>query len=163
MRRILLATLLTVTLTACSRQPALTNTRPSAEALAEAVLEGLARSDREDLEALALSEEEFREHVWPELPAARPERNLPFSYVWGDLRQKSGQSLGQVLAKHGGHRYQLVSVRFDGETTPYSRSQVHRETVLRVRDAELGETDIRVFGSSYEQAGQWKVFSYVVE
>ncbi len=56
------------------------------------------------LRDLALNEIEFREQVWPELPAARPERNLPFSYVWGDLRQKSDANLERTLARHGGRR-----------------------------------------------------------
>ena len=78
---------------ACSRAPPLANTHSSASSLASAVLDALARRDRAALKALALNETEFRDHVWPELPAARPERNLPFSYVWGELRQKSLQAL----------------------------------------------------------------------
>ena len=57
------------------------------------------RRDRARLDALALSEQEFRDHVWPDLPAARPERNLPFSYVWGDLHQKSNISLARDAAR----------------------------------------------------------------
>ena len=77
--------------------PPLANTSASPEALAAAVLDALARGDRARLDALALTEQEFRDHVWPDLPAARPERNLPFSYVWGDLHQKSNLSLAQTL------------------------------------------------------------------
>src|SRR5687767_8103866 len=80
--------------TGCSRgAPPLLNASSSSQDLASAVLEALAQRDANRLRALALSEREFRDHVWPELPASRPERNLPFSYVWGDLRQKSEESL----------------------------------------------------------------------
>jgi hypothetical protein len=148
---------------ACNSQPPLANTRGSAEALATAVLDALARRDRTALEALALSEQEFRTYVWPDLPAARPERNLPFSYVWGDLRQKSQVGLTTTLAKHGGRRYELVGVRFGGASTRYSKCEVHRETVLTVRDAEGASQDLRLFGSSVEEDGAWKVFSYVLD
>src|SRR5688572_4482490 len=83
---------------------------PSPEALAAAVLDALARGDESALEALALTEQEFRDHVWPDLPAARPERNLPFSYVWGDLRQKGSETMAQTLSAHGGRTYALVSL-----------------------------------------------------
>jgi hypothetical protein len=110
-----------------------------------------------------LNEQDFREHIWPELPASRPERNLPFSYVWGDLHQKSEAALAQILARHGGRRYMLMSVRFAGETTRYPSYTVYRETVLKVRDDQGIEADLRVFGSSLEKDDAWKVFSYVAD
>jgi hypothetical protein len=146
---------------ACSRVPPLANTHPSPSSLAEAVLEAVAAGDRAALEALALSETEFRDHVWPQLPAARPERNLPFSYVWGDLRQKSGLSLDQTMSAHGGQRYELIDVRFEGVTT-YDTYRVHRRATFRVR-AGSETTDIRVCGSMIEKDGEWKVFSWVVD
>jgi hypothetical protein len=145
---------------ACNRVPALANTRPSAGSLASAVLDALARRDRTALEALALSEAEFRDHVWPRLPAARPERNLPFSYVWGDLHQKSVLTLNGVMEREGGTRYELLDVRFDG-ATDYGTYRVHRESTFRVRASDGAEVDLRVCGSMIEQAGAWKVFSYV--
>jgi hypothetical protein len=147
---------------ACSRVPPLAHTYQSPSSLASAVLDALARRDRAALEALALNETEFRDHVWTQLPAARPERNLPFSYVWGDLRQKSAQALGAALSREGGKRYELIDVRF-ADATDYRRYRVHRETTLRVRDDSGMERDLRVFGSMLEQGGVWKVFSYVVD
>jgi hypothetical protein len=146
---------------ACSRVPPLAHTHPSPSSLASAVLDALARRDRAGLEALALSETEFRDHVWPQLPAARPERNLPFSFVWGDLRQKSTQTLSTVIAREGGSAYELLDVRFEAESD-YRTYRVHRQATLRVRDASGIERDLRVCGSMLEQKGAWKVFSYAI-
>ena len=141
----------------------LSNTYPSPEALAAAVMSAVERQDATTLHGLALNEQEFREHVWPELPAARPERNLPFSYVWGDLRQKSDEGLTRTLAQHGGRRYGLVAVRFDGEISRYPTYTVHRETVLQVRDEAGNQADLRLFGSVIQKDSVWKVFSYVAD
>jgi hypothetical protein len=146
----------------CRSTAPLANADASAEGLATAVLEALARNDRAALEALALSEDEFRAHVWPELPAARPERNLPFSYVWGDLRQKSRLRLAQTLREHGGTALTLLDVTFSSETK-YPSYVVHREATFRVRDAAGTESEVRVCGSMLEKDGAWKVFSYVVD
>ena len=146
----------------CRAKPPLANTFSTPEAVASAVLEALAAGDRARLEALALNEEEFTNHVWPELPASRPERNLPLSYVWGDLHQKSSQTLTSTVRRSGGQRYDLRAVTFSG-VTPYAGFRVHREATFRVRDAAGQETDIRVCGSMIEQQGAWKVFSYVVD
>ncbi|MBI4487099.1 MAG: hypothetical protein HY655_13925 [Acidobacteria bacterium] len=143
--------------------PLLANTFPSPHATAAAVLDALARRDVATLRALALSEQEFRDQIWPELPAARPERNLPFSYVWGDLHQKSAAALARTVERHGGRRYALSAVWFAGETTRYATYTVHRDTTLRVRDARGVESELRLFGSAVEKDGAWKVFSYVVD
>jgi hypothetical protein len=143
--------------------PPLDSTFESPEAVARAVLDGFAAGDVDGLRRLALSETEFRQRVWPELPAARPERNLPFSYVWGDLKQKSDGSLSTLLARYRGHRLELVSLRFGG-VTPYRKFVVHRDTVLTVREpATDSSEDVRVCGSLIEQDGRWKLFSYAVD
>lgn len=127
------------------------------------MLDVLERRDAARLRELALDEREFREHVWPELPAARPERNLPLSYVWGDLHQKSEASLGRLVAAKGGQSFRLVSIRFAGGTTAYKTFIVHRQAVLVVRDGDGTKTELRAFGSVLEKNGQFKVFSYVVD
>jgi hypothetical protein len=151
-----------ITLAGCQSDPPLANTQDSAHAVAEKVLDAIARRDRAALGGLAITESEFRLHVWPSLPAARSERNLPMSYVWGDLHQKSVASLSRILAAHGGHRYELLDVRFAAESTTYPQYIVHREAVLSVRSAEGHTEEIRVCGSLIEKDGRWKVFSYVV-
>jgi hypothetical protein len=83
--------------------------------------------------------------------------------VWGDLRQKSDAGLALTLARHGGRRYTVVSVRNDGEVTKYASYLVRRETVVRVRDETGTEADVRLFGSVIQKDGAWKVFSYVVD
>ena len=164
MKRLVCAAALAIA-TGCggSSTSLLSNAYPSTEALATAVIAAVERRDATALRAVALNEEEFREHVWPELPASRPERNLPFSYVWGDLRQKSDAGLALTLTRHGGRRYALVSVRHDGETTHYPSYVVQRETVLSVRDEAGMVTELRLFGSVFQKDGVWKVFSYVVD
>lgn len=161
-RRTFLIALVGLGTAGCTGVSPLANARSSAAALADAVLEALARSDRARLEALALNEREFRDHVWPVLPAARPERNLPFSYVWGDLHQKSQLGLVSTLGEHAGRRYVLERVAFSGEDR-YPGYRIHRESTLHVRDASGTQVALRLCGSMLEKDGNWKVFSYVVD
>lgn len=135
----------------------------SPEALAQAVLDAVERGDEAALRRLALDEQEFREQVWPELPASRPERNLPFSYVWSDLRTKSGLSLDGILREHRGRTYTLERIRFTGGTTQYRTFVVHRESALDVRDSDGRRQTLRLFGSAIEKSGRFKVFSYVID
>ena len=141
----------------------LSHTFSSPEALSRAVLIALAANDVDTLRALPLDELEFRNAVWPDLPASRPERNVPFDYAWGDLHQKSSNALRRLVARYGGRRYQLAGVGFAGETTGYRTYQVHRETVLDLLDEEGEEVRLALFGSILEREGEFKLFSYVVD
>lgn len=160
--RLLVVLMALIGATACSSVPPLANAIGSPEALAVAVLDAIRTGDRARLDSLALSQEEFRDHVWPDLPAARPERNLPLSYVWGDLRQKSDLALTGTLEQRSGRRYELRAVTF-ASVTPYAHYRVHREAKFHVRDVDGHETDLHVCGSMIEKDGGWKVFSYVVD
>jgi hypothetical protein len=158
-----LVLLLLVATAACSGPYPLAQAQPSADALAREVLSAISQRQHARLRALALDELEFERRIWPGLPAARPERNVPWSYAWGDLRQKSEVTLARTLRQHGGTHYELEGVTFLGATTHHGSYTVHRETVLSVRDAAGDRQELRVMGSMIEAGGEWKVFSYVVD
>ena len=143
--------------------PQLAQTFDSAEAAARAVLEALAARDIGTLAHLAVTEHEFREIIWPELPSSRPEINLPVAYAWGTLAQNSQGSLASTLAAHGGRRYTLVTLRVTGRSTRYDTFTVHRDVALDVTDDAGVRRQVRVFGSLLERNGRWKVFSFVTD
>ncbi len=118
--------------------------------------------DQAALHNLGLSEQEFRAHVWPSLSAARPERNLPFSYVWGDLKQKSDSFLTATLNEHAGRHFELISIRFDAPQTDYGAFRVHRDPVFVIRSATEDAREVRLTGSLIEKNEGWKVFSYLI-
>jgi hypothetical protein len=111
---------------------------------------------------MTMTEAEFRQWVWPHLPAARPNRNLPFSYVWGDLHQKSEASLGQLFARYGGRDMAAETVRF-ATVSPYGQATVHREATVTVSSQSGSGEPLRLSGSFLEIHGQWKVFSFVAD
>ena len=146
----------------CGPAP-LDHLEPSAEHVARAVLAAVERQDVARLRLLAISEREFQTRVWPGLPAARPERNLSWNYVWMDLRQKSNAILKRTLSEHGGRHYELETLRFLGESTNHGDYRVHRTALLLVRDAAGSSHELKLFGSMIETDGGWKVFSYLAD
>jgi hypothetical protein len=143
--------------------PPLSNTFDSPDALAQAVLAALAVRDEARLRALPLSEAEFRDQVWPELPTSRPERNVPFAYAWGQLKQRSDGYLLQTLARYGGRRLTLVRTRFTGETTQYQTFEVMRASEVVATDDTGRELVLHLYGSAMVKDGRYKMFSYVVD
>jgi hypothetical protein len=147
-----------------TRSPApLSHTFASPDDLARAVLAALERNDQEALRSLALSEGEFRDHVWPELPASRPERNVPFAYVWDQLHQRSTGDLASTLARYGGKRIRFVRTTFTGETTQYQSFVVMRDSEVIATDENGHDLILRLYGSAMVKDGRYKLFSYVVD
>ena len=127
------------------------------------MLQAVGAHDVDRLRQLAITEQEFRDVVWPDLPAAEPRTNLTVDYVWQDLHRKSESDLRQTLETYGRQANQFVKLSFRGETSQYRHYLVHRDARLTVRDAGGTETTVPLFGSVFEQDGRFKVFSYVTD
>jgi hypothetical protein len=146
--------------TAAAREPRFRETFETPAALARGFLHALEVKDVDRLGTLPLSEREFVDEVFPEMPAAG---KIPAGFAWQDLRQKSRNELGGILAYHGGKAYDLVGVGFDGGATAYETFVVHRKPRLHVRERGTGvEKQLALFGSVLEHEGRYKLFSYVV-
>lgn len=163
------ATVIALAMAACTQPTSPSNKTPLAstfetpEALAQAVLTGLANRDATGLRALALSEQEFKDHVWPELDTSRPERNVPFDYAWGQMKQRSDGSLDGTLARYAGKPLTLVRTRYAGETTQYKSFVVMRESEVVATDETGRELVLQLFGSAMLKDGRYKLFSFVVD
>ena len=149
--------------TAPSTKAPLSHTFETPEALAQAVLSGLAAKDVAGLRALALSEQEFRDHVWPELDTSRPERNVPFDYAWGQLKQRSDGFLDATVGRYAGRPLKFVSTSYAGETTQYASFKVMRESEIVAADEAGRESVLQLFGSAMVKDGRYKLFSFVVD
>ena len=168
MKFLLLAAVLATAACSAPAEPtrtsrSLSHTFDSADALARTVLDALAHNDSARLRSLALSEAEFRDHVWPELPASRPGRNVPFDYAWGQMKQRSEGSLQQTVARYAGKRLTFVRTRFTGDTTHYQSFAVQRESEIIAADETGRELVLRLYGSALVKDGRYKLFSYVVD
>jgi len=142
---------------------ALSPAHPTPERLAQAVLDAFRERDRAKLSRLALSETEFRDAIWPELPASRSGRNVPVDYAWEQLKQRSDSALAALFGQHAGQRYNFVRIEFTGETTEYGAFTVKRHSLITVRDEDGTQQRLRLFGSAVTHGGSWKLFSYVVD
>ena len=129
--------------------------------LADRFLDCLAEGDVKGIQQLAITEEEFREIVYPELPAADPIRNTSAEFVWNQLFIRSQSSLYNVIDLLGGHRLTLKDMRFASGSDPHDSYVVHREAILILEDEEGIEHTERLFGSVLELDGQFKIYSFV--
>lgn len=146
--------------TAQLRPPKLRHGASSPEELARKVLDGLQAGDLPALESLALSADEFREFVWPELPASNPKTNVPLDFVWGEVRMRSSARLQQMLRTLKGESFSLVRVSHRGPRTDYRTHRAYSDFEIILRDPGGREREYLLFGTLVEMDGVWKVYSY---
>ncbi len=132
----------------------------SPEELARKVLAALQEGDLRTLESLALSREEFRDFVWPELPVSNPKTHLPLAYVWGEVRWRSAARLQHLLAVLKGENFELARVAHRGPRTDYPTHRAYSDFEILLRDRTGREREYLIFGTLIEMDGVWKVYSY---
>lgn len=136
--------------------------QPSLDALGRRFLSALESSDEASLREIAITKDEFERNVWPKLPASEPGSNLTSDWVWNQYALKNESSLSRLLRRFGGKEYEYAGFEFRGETRDYGEFLLHTEAVLRV--AENGEEKrVRLIGSVIEEAGQYKIYGFVVD
>jgi hypothetical protein len=135
---------------------------PSAEAVANRVLEALAKKDEESLKNLVVTKDEFCTQVWPELPSSKI-NNLTCDWVWGAFGPSSLIGMHDILAQQGGQHYSLVRLRYAKGTTEYKGFKVHEDARVVVKDSAGQEKELKLFGSILEYDGQFKLFSYITD
>ena len=159
--RLLACLIVLVLLAACAEKKLLTNSCASVEDVGKKILEALHSKDMTSLEALAITEEEYRMYLWPHSPVyGIKEWQDHYDFVWKQHQTRSTYSLRQTLSKYGGKKFSLVRVLFSGETTDHSIYHAHRDTRLIVINDEGKEMELKLFGSIMEMDGQFKIISY---
>jgi hypothetical protein len=134
------------------------NSFPSAEAATQAVLDALARNDREAMEALLLTSEEHRTLLWDQLP----EKNyFSFGYVVDLKQHNSEEGLRDALSTYGGQQFEVVSIEFEKGVEGYSDFRLHRGAKLIVRRVSDGrEGELELVDVFVERNGGWKPMNY---
>ena len=132
----------------------------SPEELARRFLDALARNAIDDVRRLAMTEEEFRTRVYPELPVSDPARNASAEFVWNMLHIRSESNLHSLMRQSGSRALGLEEIRFRGDSEAYDTFHVHRESMLVLTDEAGEQQTARLFGSVLEMDGQFKIFSF---
>jgi hypothetical protein len=124
------------------------------------LLLALEKKDTMALIGMMITEKEFKEWLWWEFPASRPEVNAPVDFVWGNHAQNASKGLRLALRKYGGKKLVYVSHRFEEGEDKYQTFIIHTKTRVMVADSTGAEQEIKEFGSVVEMNGRYKLLSY---
>jgi hypothetical protein len=132
----------------------------SIQNLAEEVLEAVESNDPDALLKLRINEREFKKYLWPEFPASDPKMNVPFSFAWGNLDQKSEKGARRALSQYGGNAYRFETIYFQEKTEEYSGFKLYSQSVIVAKDNDGNLHELQFCGSIVERNGEYKFLSY---
>lgn len=136
----------------------LVDARGSAAELIQAALDATRTKDRESLEGLLVTRDEYERLLWPGMPDGR---YTPFEFVWSLNATNSRKGLRQLLERYGGLDLELVSVTFAEEPEVYDDFTLHPGARVTVRRGDTGEEGILPsFDVLVEFGRAWKLVNY---
>jgi len=132
----------------------------SLDELLRTVEGGLAESDTARLFELMVSEREYREIVFPELPASRPPIHASFESIWVTHYPDAHRGLLHTLRLYGDRDVRILNVGFEDPDQDFGPFILHETSRVDIEVDGRREDDRRLFGSVIHAGGRWKVLSY---
>lgn len=144
--------------TAEAGSSALPNSYSSPGRLADAALTALIAGDREALEAMRITREEYETHLWDQLPESS---DLPIDYVWMLNDRNSRNALNHAIEAMSGTEFRLMDVQFTRPSESYDGFTVHFGAEMLVQRAEDGaQGEIPLLDVMVEKDGGWKLLNF---
>jgi hypothetical protein len=132
----------------------------SLDELLRTVERALADSDTARLFDLMVSEREYREVLYPALPASQPPINAPFETIWVTHFPEAYRGLLRTVGLYGGRDLHILELRFDRPDQDFGRFILHETSRVDIQVDGRREDNRRLFGSVIHAGGRWKVLSY---
>lgn len=133
---------------------------PSAEALAQLVLDSFRNTNEMQLHEVRVTSSEFTRFLWREFPQSRPITNIQAADAWDMISTSSRAGAGKAYGLYAGRKLDVTGIE-KAHVMAYRNFFLWRDVVVRARDTETGE-ELRLdfMPAIAERHGRYKVFSY---
>ena len=141
-----------------------TNTFAELDKLVQALERAVVSGDADFMRQMAVTEEEFRDLVWPTLDIARL-TNSGFTWdlsVGPATRCSTRSAWREPVTILPERRSTSSTSTFEGRTTDHGLFKIHRDSRVEVLRADGTRDEVALFGSLLETAdGRYKIYSFI--
>ncbi len=137
----------------------LSNTYGSAEDLARAAIRAIEDSSEAGLQALQVSEQEYRNVIWLNLDA-KEIGGLGVDKAWGWVQRDGVKAVNRALYDWGGRKWELVETRVLHEVRPRNRMNIIRGLAIVVEDKNGERETWDLLNVVVEMNGRYKVVAF---
>jgi hypothetical protein len=142
----------------------LTGGASSLDELVTLFLDAVSRRDRDALEALRVTEAEYRSIIVPGsvAPGAPPQvlSEEGLEYFWGEMNQKSAAHREAILEGFGGQTFTPVRHSFEKGIRDFAGYKAYGRLRVILRDDQGAEVELRT-GSIVERDGRFKFATFI--
>jgi hypothetical protein len=131
------------------------------DALCIDILDALKENSFERLDEMRVTEEEYTNHMFPELPESSPDRTIPVEFLWKMMDTKFRKGIRTALRDYGGRDFEFLEAIVTQGVKEYPTFKIHRKVKLRVASKETERVNvITVFSSVVEMDGVFKIIGF---
>jgi hypothetical protein len=123
------------------------------------VARALHRADRDSLQDLCVTREEFSVILWPEFPESRPITGLKADDGWFLLDARHQGGISRALATWGGQHLRFVRWERADTIMVFKNYRLHRGLTLVALDESGAETRLDFVRTVAERKGRYKLYS----
>lgn len=130
------------------------------EALCDAFLEALEKRDTARLYDLTLTQDEYLNWIWIEMPSSKPIFNIPLEFVWENNWRNSVKGAYRALYNYGGKKLAFASLEFKEPDDEYQSFKFKMKPLLTVVDSAGKAYKLGYFSAIVEMNGLYKALNY---
>jgi len=130
----------------------------SLDALGRTVCRALHQGRKDSLMALCVTDDEFRDILWPEFPQSRPATGLQWEDAWPILYARLNAGNSHAVRDWGGHQYEFKSLTADS-IGQYKNFKLYSRLTLVAKDDEGTVHRWTWLRSVAARKGRYKIYS----
>jgi hypothetical protein len=130
----------------------------SLDALGRTVCRALHVGSKDSLMALCVTDDEFRDILWPEFPQSRPVVGLQWEDAWPILYARLNAGNAHAVRDWGGHQYEFKSLTADS-IGQYKNFKLYSRLTLVAKDDEGTVHRWTWLRSVAARKGRYKIYS----
>lgn len=131
---------------------------PDLRTLLETVLAAVDVADGPSTQKSAVTQSDFLNILWPEMPQSRPAARVPGSEAWDFLYNRNIASFNRTMGDF--HHKGLRLVRFKvGHVDEYTNYRLHQDILIEAEMADHQPVELDLVRTVVERNGRFKVYS----
>lgn len=131
---------------------------PDLRTLLENVLAAVDVADGPSAQKSAVTQSDFLNIIWPEMPQSRPAARVPGDEAWDFLYNRNIASFNRTMGDFHNKGLRLVSFKV-GHVDEYTNYRLHQDILIQAEMADHQPVELDVVRTVVERNGRFKVYS----
>lgn len=131
---------------------------PDFRTLLENVVTAIDVADAKTVQKATVTQADFMNILWPEMPQSRPAAQVPGAEAWDFLYNRNMAAFNRHMGDFHNSGLHLVSFKV-GHVDEYTNYRLHQDVIIQAETADHQPVEMDVVRTVVERNGRFKVYS----